>query len=307
MTTSIPLDKLLGSAFIGIVLSTILYGVSCLQTYLYYMQYCKNDSLWVKLFVALAVTLDSTHVALIATTYYYYTMTPSYGDTFALDQGTWSIVVQICSGGLIIIVVQLFFAWRLYMLGKRSLVIPGIICFLGAVELGCSIAYTIVAFEDRYLYVSGVLGHAEAYTSTAFTANIICDLLIAGTTVYHLQPGRAAFSRTNKAVNLIMAYALSTCILALVFSVICLITFALSTSLVYATMYSILVRIYPCSFLSTLNSRDNIRRAFDAEITCPGLQSMVLHSDNHDKDLGSSGEDLSALSNQSGHYLPEKH
>lgn len=68
--------------------------------------------------------------------------------------------------------------------------------------------------------------------------------------------------------------------------------------------------VYPCSFLSTyehifhvghglltdshrsLNSRDNIRRAFDAEITCPGLQSMVLHSDNHDKDLGSSGEDV---------------
>ena len=35
----------------------------------------------------------------------------------------------------------------------------------------------------------------QAYTSTALAANILCDLLIAGTTVQYLQAGRTVFHR----------------------------------------------------------------------------------------------------------------
>ncbi|KZT66783.1 hypothetical protein DAEQUDRAFT_440676 [Daedalea quercina L-15889] len=214
MHTLVPLDGLLGAMFIGIVLSTVLYGVTCMQTYLYYTQYCKNDGIKLKLFVALVITLDSLHVALISTSYYYYTVT-NYGDYITLERITWSLVVQISVGSLVGLLVQIFFAMRLYILGKRRLAFPAIICFLGVVELGCSIAYTVIAYNARYFSVRGSEGHAEAYTSTALTANIVCDLLIAGTTVYYLQQGWSIFHRTNRAVTLLMTYALSTCVLAM--------------------------------------------------------------------------------------------
>ncbi|KAH9929424.1 uncharacterized protein B0H18DRAFT_1117458 [Fomitopsis serialis] len=256
MPALIPVDNLLGAAFIGIVLSTVLYGVSCLQTYLYYTHYSKGDSLRLKLFVSLVVALDTLHVALISTAYYHYTVT-NFGDSSALKRVTWSLAVQITFGGLVGLLVQLFFAKRIYVLGKRRLVIPGIIGLLGFVELGCSIAYTIAGYSDHYFSVSGKEGHADAYTSTALTANIVCDLLIAGCTVYYLREGRTAFYRTNKAVTLLMTYALSTCILAMIFSLVCLITWVtMNQTLIYAVFYWILIRIYPCSFLSTLNSRE---------------------------------------------------
>ncbi|KAH9929431.1 uncharacterized protein B0H18DRAFT_1103459 [Fomitopsis serialis] len=214
MPTLIPLDNFLGAAFIGIILSTMLYGVSCLQTWLYYTQYSKSDSLRLKLFVALVVVLDTLHVALISTAYYHYTVT-NYGDYEILDTVTWSIAVQISFGGFVGLLVQLFFATRIYVLGKRRLLFPGIIGLLGIVELGCSIAYTAAGYSDRYFSVSGKEGHANVYTSTALTANIVCDLLIAGCTVYYLREGRTAFYRTNKAVTLLMTYALSTCVLAM--------------------------------------------------------------------------------------------
>ncbi|EPS96190.1 hypothetical protein FOMPIDRAFT_115943 [Fomitopsis schrenkii] len=99
MPVSITLDNLLGAVFIGIILSTVLYGVTCLQTYLYYTEYCKKDSLRLKVYVAFVVsvcTIDSLHVALLATTYYYYTVT-NYGNYSALVQRWRRSIVGIVS------------------------------------------------------------------------------------------------------------------------------------------------------------------------------------------------------------------
>ncbi|KAH9834485.1 uncharacterized protein C8Q71DRAFT_859479 [Rhodofomes roseus] len=267
MPTLVPLDNLLGAILIGLVLSSILYGVSCLQVYLYYTQYCKNDSLRLKLFVSLVVALDSLHLALISSAYYHYTVT-NYGDYLALEQVTWTIVVQISIGGLVGLLVQLFFATRLYFLGKRKLLIPGLVCFLGVVELGCSIAYTVVAFKDHYYSASGQEHHGDAYTSTALTANIVCDLLIAGTTVYYLQEGRTAFHRTNKAVTLLMTYALSTCVLAI------------------------------------LNSRETVRRAFEEEITSHQLTSFETQAGSPNEGKGSAEEETRAMRPSSHRLTP---
>ncbi|KZT64979.1 hypothetical protein DAEQUDRAFT_769219 [Daedalea quercina L-15889] len=108
MPALIPLDEFLGVVFIGIIVSTILYGVTCLQTYSYYTQNSNNDSRWMKLFVALVVAVDSFHVALIATAYYYYTVT-NYGDYFALqvEQVPWSMAVQVPVGTVVGAMVQL--------------------------------------------------------------------------------------------------------------------------------------------------------------------------------------------------------
>ncbi|ETW79426.1 hypothetical protein HETIRDRAFT_321761, partial [Heterobasidion irregulare TC 32-1] len=92
---------------------------------------------------------------------------------------------------------------------------------------------------------------------------------------------RTYFIRTNRAINLLITYALNTCKLPCtlritissspvissihyihrVFAVTTLITFmALHESLAYAAFFFILVRLYSCSFMSTLNSRSIVRQ-----------------------------------------------
>ncbi|KZT64978.1 hypothetical protein DAEQUDRAFT_731950 [Daedalea quercina L-15889] len=149
--------------------------------------------------------------------------------------------------------------------------------------VGCSIAYIVVVLDDHHFFNSATQGHVDAYTTTGLITNIACDLVIAGTTIYYLQKGRSDFHRrrTMKAINLLIAYTLSTCILAMVFSIVCLITwFTVNQGLVYALFYFTLVRIYPCSFLSTLNSRATVRRVLQGDNTSSEIHFLGDHTES---------------------------
>ncbi|KAF9059762.1 hypothetical protein BDP27DRAFT_1238142 [Rhodocollybia butyracea] len=88
MTALVPLDSLLGAAFIGIILSTVIYGVTCLQVYQYFTHHSYKDTTLLKIFVSLFVTIDTFHVALLVTFYYEYTVT-NFGDYIFLSKINW--------------------------------------------------------------------------------------------------------------------------------------------------------------------------------------------------------------------------
>ncbi|ETW83513.1 hypothetical protein HETIRDRAFT_417403 [Heterobasidion irregulare TC 32-1] len=98
--------------------------------------------------------------------------------------------------------------------------------------------------------------------------------------IYHLHNSRTQIERTNRAINLLITYALNTCIahnvtpcspshnltlyrldhVCRVFAVTTLITFlTLHHSLLFSAFCFILVRLYLCSFMSSLNSRRFVR------------------------------------------------
>ncbi|EPS94584.1 hypothetical protein FOMPIDRAFT_58317 [Fomitopsis schrenkii] len=95
MPSLFPLDNFLGVLFVGIIVSTVLYGVNCLQAYTYYTRFCAADNRWLQLLVIYLYgvflacrALDTLHVALICAAYYHYTVT-NYGDYIALNRVTW--------------------------------------------------------------------------------------------------------------------------------------------------------------------------------------------------------------------------
>ncbi|KAN0121390.1 hypothetical protein V8E52_003286 [Russula decolorans] len=59
------LDSLLGAFLIGVILSSIVFGVTWLQVYLYYTQHSSRDTVSLKIFVAVLTALDSLHLALL--------------------------------------------------------------------------------------------------------------------------------------------------------------------------------------------------------------------------------------------------
>ncbi|KAI0312786.1 hypothetical protein OF83DRAFT_1027102, partial [Amylostereum chailletii] len=83
MPSLIPLDNILGVAYIGIIVSTAVYGITCLQVYLYYTEHSENDGCFLKTFVAVLMVIDSIHVMLVSASYYHYTVT-NFGDYIVL-------------------------------------------------------------------------------------------------------------------------------------------------------------------------------------------------------------------------------
>ncbi|ETW79425.1 hypothetical protein HETIRDRAFT_427990 [Heterobasidion irregulare TC 32-1] len=136
MPSLTPLDSLLGAAYVGVIVSTVIYGVTCLQVYLYYTEHCSNDGRFVKVFVAALMLLDTLYVVLLAHFLYHYTIT-NFGDYAALVPDMWSILVEVVIGDLLSTLVQFFFAYRVYCLSKKRIVIPALVCLLSLGQL-CS-------------------------------------------------------------------------------------------------------------------------------------------------------------------------
>ncbi|KAF7986939.1 hypothetical protein HWV62_12747 [Athelia sp. TMB] len=62
----------LGPPFIGLILSTILFGITLLQAFIYYTVYGKQDILFHKVSVGIICTLDALHTVLTSYTMYGY-------------------------------------------------------------------------------------------------------------------------------------------------------------------------------------------------------------------------------------------
>ncbi|KAH9918455.1 uncharacterized protein B0H18DRAFT_668496 [Fomitopsis serialis] len=261
MSSPPALDGLLGAVFIGIVLSTIIYGITCLQVYLYYTKHCRDDGRGMKVYVSLLLGFDTLHVALLAITYYYYTVT-HFGDFGRLQGDTWSLSAQNTVGGILSAMTQFFFAYRLYNLSGKLLWLPIAICVISLVQTGCSAAYTAVGYMNHYFDASQ---KALPYVTAGLIADIVCDSLIAASMMFFLLKKRTQFAKTNRVLNLLVTYALNTCLLTTVFTVICFIFWYTSTdTLIYAVFYWVLIRLYSCSLVSTLNTRDTIKHVLES-------------------------------------------
>ncbi|KAH9004124.1 hypothetical protein EDB86DRAFT_2886804 [Lactarius hatsudake] len=131
MPALIPLDNVLGVFFIGVIFSSILYGVIWLQVYSYFTQHCKGDRLFLKCFLALVV-----HG-------FYVSGITNFGDYLADLRPPWCVDYPTSLSRLIkhndfilTCSVQHFYAWRIYHLSLGQIYAPAFIVVLSLAELG---------------------------------------------------------------------------------------------------------------------------------------------------------------------------
>ncbi|KAK7007778.1 hypothetical protein R3P38DRAFT_1620134 [Favolaschia claudopus] len=251
----IPLDNLLGVWLIGLVLSSILFGITCLQVYLYFTKSCSHDRAILKAFVIGLFTLDAFHLALVSHSLYSVAVT-NFGDYVQLGIIPWSLVLQAIFGSLLSTMVRLFYAWRVYIISNKSLLLPSVIgsCSISAFII--SAIYTQKGFAIKFFTLAE---HLLIWAALALGIGAAADLLIAGTMIYYLSKNKTGFQNTNKAINMLVAYSLSTGALTCVFAIGDVIATVAPASLVYALFFFILVRLHFLSFMSILNSRNHVR------------------------------------------------
>ncbi|KAH9081754.1 hypothetical protein EDB83DRAFT_577812 [Lactarius deliciosus] len=265
MPALIPLDNVLGVFFLGVIFSSILYGVIWLQVYSYFTQHCKGDRLFLKCFVALILILDTLQLALVVHGFYVSGVT-NFGDYLADLRPPWSLKVQTLIGVVLTCSVQHFYAWRIYHLSLGQIYAPAFIVVLSLAELGLGIVYLVRCFQYPYFDQAKL----QIPTLTAgLSMQVACDLTITTSMVYYLlSRHETVVKRANLATTAVLAlYCINTGALTLVFAITCLATFVRFThTLIYAPFFFALVRLYACAFMAILNSRSRLRTSLNAEV-----------------------------------------
>ncbi|KAI0038262.1 hypothetical protein FA95DRAFT_1276952 [Auriscalpium vulgare] len=285
-----PEGNLLGAALLGVFLSAIVYGMTLILYYLYNTRHGRRDRICFRLFISFLLLLDTIQLAFqIHAIYVGAVIDPS--QFFSNSRAPWSLYSSVPIGLLLSTSTQFFYAYKIYQISGKSIYAPIVICALSIAELGLGIKFTVQCFKVHSFHATDP---QVPFTGSALAAGVACDILITGAFVYYLHKlGRAVMLQTNKAIVLLMVYAVIAGVATLIFTIGCLVT-AVKTpqTLIYAAFYCVLNQLYASALLSILNSRDHLRSKL---CSSDGTKMIMPRSVEETVTQGPTARDLGAF------------
>ncbi|EAU84305.2 hypothetical protein CC1G_01301 [Coprinopsis cinerea okayama7 len=227
-------DNTMGASMIGVICASVLYGVSCVQTW-YYFNHYRKDVWYIKSLVGAVWMFDTIHQILISHTVYYYVIT-NYNNPSILNRLVWSILLEVLFNGFIGLLVQGFLTLRVWKLSDENIPLTVVISLLVLAEFACSAAFTV---ESLKLRTWEDLGSLKGLSISVNIIGVVADVVIAGALFYFLQRSRTGFKKSDSMISrLILAWG---------------------QTLIYVAFYFSIGRLYSNSVLATLNARKSIR------------------------------------------------
>ncbi|GAA6010586.1 hypothetical protein JCM11491_002984 [Sporobolomyces phaffii] len=248
-------DDSIGAFVVGTTFSTFLLGITSTQAYAYFTNF-PNDRKLYKWLVIFMCVLDWSHSAISMYTIYDWTVT-HYGEVAHLVKSPWSFAVDPAMTGIAACVCQFFYAYRVYVVGKRQLAIPIIICVLALISLGFAVGATAEIFILQYF------AKFQSYTygvATWLAVAAAADVIITVSLVCHLQKSKTGLLQTNSMLNRLIELIISTNSLTAVVAIIDAVLFGVSSSSWHVSVNLCLIKLYFNSLLVSLNARADLER-----------------------------------------------
>ncbi|KAF9224910.1 hypothetical protein BS17DRAFT_779258 [Gyrodon lividus] len=259
--TGVNLGLSMGPGLAGAWISLVFYGVSLLQSFIYYLKYPK-DTLYVKLLVAVILALDTAHKFLLCAGIWN-TLVQNYGGFLNLLVVHPPILLASSVTSLVSVVVQSYFVYRVWHLSKGSFkwIFPAVLVPFIAAQPVITWYYTAKAWNASVFDLTSnpvLMKLANASNGIAAAVDIaisiaMCALLWTGRTGFSEKTDRILLRLILVSINT----GLWTAVLALL-SIILLVSLP-ATEIVYAGVYYPLCTLYCNTFLANLNVRSYIR------------------------------------------------
>ncbi|KAI0668080.1 hypothetical protein C8Q78DRAFT_1081482 [Trametes maxima] len=258
------MDSTLGAIYIGLVIGTMLFGLTIHQTYRYFRLY-PNDRFYIKALVIIIVALEAFHSALWVTVGYHYLITEALNIS-GLILGHWSVRMTVMETGFSVFACQCFYACRVYLIGPRYrwLVVPA------AVVLVVGLGFAISAGVEAFIYAHYITDfkHVSWLVSAAYGFAVAADVILTGALVFVLRKARTGSKRSDPILDVLTIYTINTGLLTSIVSIaVFVFALILPGNLIYAGISIVGAKLYANSVLAVLNSRKSIDNRFMDDFT----------------------------------------
>ncbi|KZV66158.1 hypothetical protein PENSPDRAFT_98416 [Peniophora sp. CONT] len=249
----------LGPVFIGTLFSWLLYGVSCVQLYLYHVS-TYNDATWIRSLVYVIFLLDTYH-SIVAAFMGWNFLCSGWGRPSALVYPGWTFVSIPIISGIVAALVQVFYAWRIHILrGWR--VLPMLIIALALLQAGGGISTGIGVIP--FTNVSQI--HAlESRIDVWLAGSATVDVIISVSMVYILFTARRSSMISlhgERVINRLIRLSVETGIATTTTAVLELgMFFWTPNANFYVLLSLILCKVYSNALMTSLNSRALLKRS----------------------------------------------
>ncbi|KAF7341205.1 hypothetical protein MVEN_01855900 [Mycena venus] len=273
----LEVGKLTIPLFIGTILNWALLGALAVQVYLYILAFPKDRSInrLVVAFVFVAEILQTAG----DTRNTMETFGSGWGDFSGLDEVRWAWFSVPILGSTIACAGQLFFAWRISIIGN-TWYIPALITAITAFQWGGGIwtGVDIVRAKRFSLLQADHLKPPIAWLSATAAA----DLIIVASTLYYIHRARDKefnFHETNITLSRIIRVSVETGVLCAVFALLDLSLYLkFDGNNIHLAVCIWLSKVYSNSIMVILNSRAYIGHTVPPDASRPHMSDMVFHS-----------------------------
>ncbi|KAF8521047.1 hypothetical protein JB92DRAFT_3111420 [Gautieria morchelliformis] len=247
-------DNTLGAMLVGVLVSTTLFGLTTLQTYLYYVNYAKDRAAfkwlqtpppWLNNSPLVKRVLDLTHTIFIAHTAYYF-LVLQYGNPASLLDGEWSLIMEVAITVLVTVLVQ-------WWVADSTLASPSHQGKYSFTLVSLRIVYTSIKLFSRLPEVLGVM-------SATLIIMAVNDLFITIVLCWYLHKAQSAFNETQSAIRLLIVYTIETGLVTSIFvtvDAVCILT--MPHNWIFIGITVCISKLYANSLLTILNSRHSLK------------------------------------------------
>ncbi|KAJ6506624.1 hypothetical protein C8R45DRAFT_509528, partial [Mycena sanguinolenta] len=263
---SINVSPILGPLFLGVIWNWTLLGSLVLQVYSYAQVYHKHDRPVIKWLVYTIFVVEIL-LSIFLLHMNFDLMVSKWGNPEGFMFFAWSACTVPPGSGVVAGVVQIFFAWRIWMLNQHILarIITVVIVILAVIQASASIALVIV-WKTRYQLSTFLVAEVpilKKLTAIWLIGSFAVDVLIATVMVFSLVNSRRALrgeftvQSTENLINRLIVITVETGVITAVTALVDLTLYLLPIQgQTYHTVpASILGKLYSNVLMANLNGR----------------------------------------------------
>ncbi|RPD60592.1 hypothetical protein L226DRAFT_533919 [Lentinus tigrinus ALCF2SS1-7] len=266
------MDNTYGAWLLGSYACLLLQGTIFHQTYRYFKLY-PRDATYLKIWVIAVNVIELVMTAMVIHAAYYYMVTHAFDVQVLLEKPVWSVSWLATPATLSALIVEMFFARRLWLVGPQFKPVVMLAVLLNLGFFACFLAQSVL------LYVSEDPAASVQYSYLASVAAGlvgISDIMVTASLIHVLHTMRTGIRQTNSKLDLLIKYAVSTGLLICVFNVLNVgFSVAYPHNWIYVGISIAMTKLYATTFLVSLNARHSLMSSDVLRLE----QSMLFVSD----------------------------
>ncbi|KDR74771.1 hypothetical protein GALMADRAFT_141110 [Galerina marginata CBS 339.88] len=265
----------LGALLIGLFVSSCLFGIGTVQTYIYYTQF-RNDKMHMKIMVLSMWPCELGHCICLLHAFYTIVI-HKYWQQHCIETIPTSMVVSIALSGVIGTVVQIFFIERVRNVSGR-IIIP-IACWIASMT---RFVLTLVMTRKAVtVNLNEFDRHLKWLCVTVLALGAAVDFFVAVSLSYYLKARRInGFPVTSLMIDKITAWTIQTGVLTSLAGLCMLVLFVvIPENFIWLAIFMSLSRLFSNSLLALLNGRAGLREETFFEIRSWSRAKKLLPRD----------------------------
>jgi len=204
------LQSTYGVLLIGCFLSAAVWGVSFVQTVLYFMMY-EKDPRKLKLLILFLIAIDTANEILVLRSVWP-GLILHWGrvDVLGKSEGTIELIHHVWVAAIVAAAVQSYYTWRIYTLSGRKRLIPCLLIPLIAWQIIGLGPYNFLALGHAAVSAGKQTQQLTAVAISLRATGAAADIIITGTMIYLLTKQRIQFTSTQKLVFWLLVLSINS-------------------------------------------------------------------------------------------------